>query len=163
MSISRRWRAISNAWRIPAARASPTRCCSRSSPSRSISYWRWFPRSYRPCKTIDNIISVITLVLLSLPDFLVATILLFVFAVAVPVLPALANISENSSWQEMLRATVLPAVKLANMMAVYAIRVLRDSLIEVLRSDYVRLAELKGLGPAPRFSATRFPMPSCRR
>nr|WP_244477592.1 MULTISPECIES: ABC transporter permease subunit [unclassified Rhizobium] len=98
-----------------------------------------------------------------MPDFLVATILLFVFAVAVPVLPALANISENSSWQEMLRATVLPAVKLANMMAVYAIRVLRDSLIEVLRSDYVRLAELKGLGPAPRFSATRFPMPSCRR
>jgi peptide/nickel transport system permease protein len=33
------------------------------------------------------------------------------------------------------------------MMAVYAIRVLRDSLIEVLRSDYVRLAELKGLRP----------------
>ncbi|MNI53181.1 Glutathione transport system permease protein GsiC [compost metagenome] len=42
---------------------------------------------------------------------------------------------------------ILPAVTLAIIMAVYAIRVLRDSLIEVLRSDYVRLAELKGLRP----------------
>ena len=98
-------------------------------------------------KTIDNVISVVTLLLLSLPDFLLATMLLFLFAVAVPILPALATISENSSWPEMLRAMVLPAVTLAIMMAVYAIRVLRDSLIEVLRSDYVRLAELKGLSP----------------
>ncbi|KQV41758.1 MULTISPECIES: ABC transporter permease [unclassified Rhizobium] len=98
-------------------------------------------------KAIDNVISVITLLLLSLPDFLLATMLLFLFAVAVPILPALATISENSTWPEMLRVMVLPAVTLAIMMAVYAIRVLRDSLIEVLRSDYVRLAELKGLRP----------------
>ena len=98
-------------------------------------------------KAIDNIISVITLLLLSIPDFLLATMLLFLFAVAVPILPALATISETSSWQDMLRAMTLPAVTLAIMMAVYAIRVLRDSLIEVLRSDYVRLAELKGLRP----------------
>lgn len=50
-------------------------------------------------KAVDNIISVITLVLLSLPDFLLATILLFLFAVAVPILPALATISEASTWQ----------------------------------------------------------------
>ncbi|MDX8465665.1 ABC transporter permease [Mesorhizobium sp. VK23B] len=98
-------------------------------------------------KAVDNVISVITLLLLSLPDFLLATILLFLFAVAVPILPALATISEASTWQETLRAMVLPAVTLAIMMAVYAIRVLRDSLIEVLGSDYVRLAELKGLRP----------------
>lgn len=61
-------------------------------------------------KAVDNIISVITLVLLSLPDFLLATILLFLFAVAVPILPALATISEASTWQETLRAMVLPAV-----------------------------------------------------
>lgn len=95
----------------------------------------------------DNVISVITLLLLSLPDFLLATILLFVFAVALPILPALSTISETSSWADTLRAMVLPAVTLAIMMASYAIRVLRDSLIEVLRSDYVRLAELKGLRP----------------
>ena len=39
----------------------------------------------------------------------------------------------------------LPAVTLAIVMAVYAVRMLRDNLIEVLDSDYVRMAELKGL------------------
>lgn len=97
--------------------------------------------------TVDNVISFVTLLLLSLPDFLLATILLFVFAVAIPILPALSTVSETSSWAATLRAMVLPAVTLAIIMAVYAIRVLRDSLIEVLRSDYVRLAELKGLRP----------------
>jgi peptide/nickel transport system permease protein len=43
----------------------------------------------------------------------------------------------------------LPAVTLAIVMAVYAVRMLRDNLIEVLDSDYVRMAELKGL-PARR-------------
>ncbi|MDH4568849.1 ABC transporter permease [Pseudomonas sp. BN414] len=96
---------------------------------------------------LDNAISVVTLLLLSLPDFLLATILLFVFAVAIPVLPALATVSDAGSWLDNLRAMILPAVTLAIIMAVYAIRILRDSLIEVLRSDYVRLAELKGLRP----------------
>lgn len=96
---------------------------------------------------VDNAISVVTLVLLSLPDFLLATILLFLFAVAMPILPALATVSDTGSWLDNFRAMILPAVTLAIIMAVYAIRVLRDSLIEVLRSDYVRLAELKGLRP----------------
>ena len=39
----------------------------------------------------------------------------------------------------------LPAITLAIVMAVYAVRMLRDNLIEVLDSDYVRMAELKGL------------------
>jgi peptide/nickel transport system permease protein len=39
-------------------------------------------------------------------------------------------------------------VTLAIVMAVYAVRMLRDNLIEVLDSDYVRMAELKGLPPA---------------
>ena len=39
----------------------------------------------------------------------------------------------------------LPAMTLAIVMAVYAVRMLRDNLIEVLDSDYVRMAELKGL------------------
>lgn len=96
---------------------------------------------------LDNILSVVTLILLSLPDFLLSTILLFIFAVALPVLPALSIVSDASDWQDRLRAMMLPATTLAIIMAVYAIRILRDSLIEVLQSDYVRHAELKGLRP----------------
>ena len=77
---------------------------------------------------VDHGISLVTLMLLSLPDFLLATILLFLFAVAMPILPALATVSEASSWLDNLRAMILPAVTLAIIMAVYAIRILRDSL-----------------------------------
>jgi peptide/nickel transport system permease protein len=44
-----------------------------------------------------------------------------------------------------LHATVLPAVTLMVAMAVYAIRMLRDNLIDVLDSEYVRMATLKGV------------------
>jgi len=93
----------------------------------------------------DHILSVVTLVLLSLPDFLLATILLMVFVIYVPVLPAISLVDQSSGFWEYMRAMTLPALTLAIVMAVYAVRMLRDNLIEVLDSDYVRMAELKGV------------------
>jgi peptide/nickel transport system permease protein len=65
--------------------------------------------------------------------------------VVVPVLPAMSLVDHSSSAWDYLRAMTLPAVTLAIVMAVYAVRMLRDNLIEVLDSDYIRMAELKGL------------------
>jgi peptide/nickel transport system permease protein len=84
-------------------------------------------------------------VLLSLPDFLLATILLLTFVVMIPLLPAISLVDQTSSAWEYFRAMTLPALTLAIVMAVYAVRMLRDNLIEVLDSDYIRMAELKGL------------------
>jgi peptide/nickel transport system permease protein len=96
----------------------------------------------------DHALSVVTLVLLSMPDFLLATILLLAFVLWIPVLPAISLVDESSSAAEYLSAMTLPAATLAIVMAVYAVRMLRDNLIEVLDSDYVRMAELKGLSRA---------------
>lgn len=96
-------------------------------------------------KAADHALSVVTLVLLSMPDFLLATILLLAFVLWIPVLPAISLVDETSSFGEYIRAMTLPAATLAIVMAVYAVRMLRDNLIEVLDSDYVRMAELKGL------------------
>jgi peptide/nickel transport system permease protein len=93
----------------------------------------------------DHALSVVTLLLLSMPDFLLATILLLMFVLWIPVLPAISLVDGSSNSIEYLRAMTLPAVTLAIVMAVYAVRMLRDNLIEVLDSDYVRMAELKGL------------------
>ena len=102
-------------------------------------------QAIRRDKPIDHGLSIITLVLLSMPDFLLATILLFTFVVLVPILPAISLVDHSSSVLDYLRAMTLPALTLAIVMAVYAVRMLRDNLIEVLDSDYVRMAELKGL------------------
>jgi len=99
-------------------------------------------------RALDHALSVVTLVLLSMPDFLLATILLLTFVLWIPVLPAISLVDKSSSVVEYLRAMTLPAVTLAIVMAVYAVRMLRDNLIEVLDSDYIRMAELKGLSRA---------------
>lgn len=104
-------------------------------------------QAIRRDRPLDHALSVVTLVLLSMPDFLLATILLFTFVVVFPLLPAMSMVDQSSTWIDYLRATTLPALTLAIVMAVYAVRMLRDNLIEVLDADFVRMAELKGLSP----------------
>lgn len=106
-------------------------------------------QAVRRDRPVDHALSAVTLMLLSMPDFLLATILMIVFVIAIPVLPAMSMVDQGSSALEYLEAMTLPAVTLAVVMAVYAVRMLRDNLIEVLDSDYVRMAELKGM-PAYR-------------
>ena len=98
-------------------------------------------------REIDHAISVVNLVFLSIPDFLLGTLLLVLFSVALPFLPAVSRVDGDSSAIQYLRAMTLPAITLAIAMAIAAVRMLRDNLIEVLDSEYVRMAELKGLPP----------------
>jgi peptide/nickel transport system permease protein len=93
----------------------------------------------------DSFTSFFTLVGLSLPEFVLGTLLIFVFAVSLGWFPALSFIDPGTSFGGKLHALVLPAVTLTVGMAVYAIRMLRDNLIEVLESEYVRMATLKGV------------------
>jgi peptide/nickel transport system permease protein len=102
-------------------------------------------QAVRRDRPIDHGLSAITLALLSTPDFLLGTILLFIFAATARLLPTMSTVDESSTFAEYLYAIALPAMTLAIVMAVYAVRMLRDNLIEVLDSDFVRMAELKGL------------------
>lgn len=93
----------------------------------------------------DRIVSAVTLVALSLPEFVFGTLLIYVFSIKFNLLPALSFILPGASLIDHIRALTLPAVVVAVVMAVYAIRHLRDSLLEVLEGEYVRTAELKGV------------------
>lgn len=99
-------------------------------------------------RAADHAISILTLVGLSIPEFVLATILLIVFAVQNKFFPVLSVIETAKTPLDVIRDLTLPAVTLAIAMSVYAIRMLRDSLIEILDSEYVRMATLKGL---PRY------------
>ncbi len=98
-------------------------------------------------RAVDHAFSAITLILLSIPDFLLATLLLIAFVIVIPVLPAVSLVVDSTDFVGWVRALVLPSVTLAVVMAVYAVRMLRDNLIEVLDAEYIRMAELKGLPP----------------
>jgi peptide/nickel transport system permease protein len=99
-------------------------------------------------RPIDHTLSVVTLVLLSMPDFLLATMLLLAFAAWIPIFSPTSIVGGSTETVAYIRALVLPGTTLAIVMAIYAVRMLRDNLIEVLASGYIRMAELKGL-PRP--------------
>jgi peptide/nickel transport system permease protein len=93
----------------------------------------------------DNTISVVTLVGLSIPEFLLATLLLILFAVKIPIFPSMSVLENVKTFGDGLRTLALPALTLAIVMSVYSVRMLRENLIEILNSDYIKVASLKGL------------------
>ena len=96
-------------------------------------------------RTLDHGISIATLVLFSTPEFLLATLLLLLFVLVFPILPATSLVDDASTFWEYAEALVLPAVTLALVMSTHAIRMLRDNLIEILQADYIKMARLNGL------------------
>jgi peptide/nickel transport system permease protein len=94
---------------------------------------------------VDHLLSGITLLALSIPDFLLGTLLLVLFVLVVPILPAVSYVDASTPPGRYVLALVMPAVTLGIVITVHTVRMLRDNLIEVLDSDYVRMAELKGL------------------
>lgn len=99
----------------------------------------------RPDRQLDRGLSAATVLILSTPDFVCATLFLFAFAVWLPMFPPVVQITAGMSWGAWLHALLLPAFTLAVLSATYGTRLLRESLIEILQSDYVRLAEFKGM------------------
>lgn len=97
-------------------------------------------------KILDQTSSNLLLVLAALPEFVVAVVLVILFATTVfHVLPAISSIPPGSRpWNNWV-ALVLPTITLVIAVAPYVARIMRASMIEVLESDYVEMARLKGL------------------
>ena len=87
-------------------------------------------------KVIDKIIMVITTAFVSMPSFIMGSLLLIVFAVKLGVLPA------NGAQEGGL---VLPIITLALYPTAYITRLTRSSMLDVLGQDYIRTAKAKGV------------------
>ncbi|MFI6698508.1 ABC transporter permease [Streptomyces sp. NPDC050509] len=93
----------------------------------------------------DHLISTVSLVGMSVPEFVVATVLVLAFSVALPLFPAVVLYGPGATTGQLLPAVWLPAVSLAVVMAAYIVRMARTSVIDVMASEYVTTARLKGL------------------
>jgi ABC-type dipeptide/oligopeptide/nickel transport system permease component len=85
----------------------------------------------------DNLGKIIALLGLSIPGFWLGMVLILVFAVWGRWLPT----SGSGDWQHL----IMPAVALGWYFAASLLRLTRSSMLEVLRSEYIKLARLKGL------------------
>ena len=87
-------------------------------------------------KLIDKIIMVLTTAFVSMPSFIMGSLLLVIFAIRLRVLPA------NGSTPEGL---ILPIITLALYPMAYITRLTRSSMLDVLGQDYIRTAKAKGV------------------
>ena len=94
---------------------------------------------------VDLVSTVFALIGFSLPNFWLGLILIYVFALLLRWLPPsgfapLPAVADNA------RSLILPALTLGTALAALITRQLRSGMLEVLRQDYVRTAQAKGLG-----------------
>ncbi|MDR1677475.1 MAG: ABC transporter permease [Deltaproteobacteria bacterium] len=98
-------------------------------------------------KIPDHVISVTSLSLIGLPEFVTGVILIAIFSLKLGWLPPSSSISPSDGFIAILPKLVLPAVTAALVSLAYITRMTRASTVEALHSDYVRTAYLKGLSP----------------
>lgn len=92
----------------------------------------------------DRVVSILTISVISVPEFMVATLAVLIFAVWLGWLPALSYGADVSSWGTMLRAYAMPVITLGFVISAQMIRMTRAAVIETLNTPYVEMALLKG-------------------
>jgi len=100
----------------------------------------------RSNKVTDYALGSLAMLGLSLPSFVVGTVLLLIFALWLGWLPESRYVPWGESPVGHLRTVVLPVLTLAAPFAAVVMRMTRSSMLEVVRKDYVRTARAKGLG-----------------
>ena len=101
-------------------------------------------------KPIDSTVSVGSLSVVGLPEFVTCLVLIQIFSfglrdLGLPYLPANSSIPPQSTFLEALPMLILPALTAMLVLLAYISRLTRAGVLEELKQPYVRTADLKGL------------------
>jgi peptide/nickel transport system permease protein len=98
--------------------------------------------------TFDRFTSMTAVAVVSVPEFLVATLAVLVFAVQLKWLPALSYEVEMSSPGKMLHSFALPLLSLGSVIVAQMMRMTRAAVIDQLAAPYIEMVRLKGASAA---------------
>lgn len=96
----------------------------------------------------DRTISIATIGIVSVPEFLIATLAVLFFAVTLRWLPALSSTRDIHSGWDLMRVFALPVFSLACTVMAQMVRMTRAAVIDALDTSYAEAAQLKGCSPA---------------
>ncbi|BAM90293.1 nickel ABC transporter permease NikB [Bradyrhizobium oligotrophicum S58] len=99
----------------------------------------------RQGRPTDTATSVVAYLGVSLPEFVTATVLALLLTDILPWLPATGYVSPLEDAGLALRHLVLPVLTVSVILVAHVMRMMRSETLDVLQSDYVRAARLKGL------------------
>lgn len=95
---------------------------------------------------VDNAVTVVSLVLAALPEFVIGIALVALLATTVfPILPAVTMAPPGTHVWEYPRQLILPILVLVLVVTPYITRMMRATILEVLDSGFVEMARLKGV------------------
>ncbi|XXK28688.1 ABC transporter permease [Arenicellales bacterium nBUS_45] len=98
-----------------------------------------------PGTKLDRTITFSTLNIISIPDFLIATILVLVFAVSLGWLPSIVYLRGDESGWVLMKTIAMPLMTLVILCSSQIIRMTRATVLNVMSSPYVEMAILKGI------------------
>jgi peptide/nickel transport system permease protein len=97
-------------------------------------------------RAFDNVTSILTLCLSAIPGFAIGVLVIYFFATNVfHWLPAASVLDPDLPVWSQLNLVLAPAIAVAFALIPYPIRMVRAAMIDVLQSEYIMLARLKGL------------------
>ena len=96
-------------------------------------------------KMPDIIISTFTIFSMTIPEFISATLLILIVAIWLEWLPGIVIVPTGASVSELLPNIILPVIAISMIMPAHMARMVRSSVIQVMASDYVQMAILKGV------------------
>ncbi len=96
-------------------------------------------------KLPDILISTVTIFSMTIPEFISATLLILIVAIWLEWLPGIVIVPTGVSVSELLPNIILPVIAISMIMTAHMARMVRSSVIQVMASDYVQMAILKGV------------------
>ena len=100
----------------------------------------------------DNFWTVFSLLGLAMPSFFFAILLIYAFAIIIPIFPMSGMVTAGKSyvsgwdyWSDVLQHLILPLILITIISMASLTRYVRNSMIEIINQDYIRTARAKGL------------------
>jgi peptide/nickel transport system permease protein len=94
---------------------------------------------------LDHIFTFLAFLGLSMPDFWLGILLIIVFAVGLRWLPAIGYVPLSEGFWPWFSHLILPAIAAGTAFSAIIARMIRSAMLEVLKSDYIKVAQAKGL------------------
>ncbi|HSG45382.1 MAG TPA: ABC transporter permease, partial [Anaerolineales bacterium] len=93
----------------------------------------------------DILVSLVAILGMTLPGFVTATVLIYIFSIRLEMFPAISMVPTDAPVREILPNIVLPIITLTFVMVAHILRLVRTNMIDVMVSEYVQMARLKGV------------------
>lgn len=95
--------------------------------------------AYHRGKWLDNLLNVCSTVGVAIPNFVVATLLMYLLAIYLGWLPTISGSLED------IRTYIMPVLSLSFYYVCYVAKLTRTSMLDAINQDYIRTARAKGL------------------